>query len=111
MAKRFSYLLAGALVVAAVMTLAAQAPAKSIKVIGCLQRTGNNAYLLKDMRADDTFRLEQNANPRPEDELDFHTGHFIEVTGTLSDTTTNPPRLKIAQIIYLSKTCPVAPKK
>jgi hypothetical protein len=106
MTKRFSLLLAGAFMSAAVLTLSAQTTSgKSIKVIGCLQRTGNT-FVLKDMRADDNFRLDPIPNGRPEDELDFHAGHLIEVTGTLVDTASNPPRLRASQIVYLSRTCP-----
>jgi hypothetical protein len=110
MTKRFTLMLAGALMSAAVMTLSAQTAAKSIRVLGCLQRAGN-AFVLKDMRADDNFRLDPSPNAKPEDELDFHAGHLIEVVGTLTDTAANPPRLRISQIIYLSRTCPTPVKK
>jgi hypothetical protein len=108
MTRRFSIMVAGAVMTAAVMTVSAQTqtPSKSIKVLGCLQRTGNNVFVLKDMRAEDSFRLDPADKAKPEDELDFHAGHLIEVTGTLTDTTANPPRLKVAQIVYLARTCP-----
>jgi len=114
MTRRYSFMLAGALMTATAMTLSAQTQtaAKPIKVIGCLQRTGNNVFVLKDMRADEqSFRLEQAANTKPEDDLDFHAGHFVEVSGTLTDNTANPPRLRVAQIVYLARTCPAPVKK
>jgi len=113
MTRRFSFMLAGALMTAGVMTLSAQnqTPSKTIKVIGCVQRTGNNVFVLKDMRADDTFRLDPAPNAKPEDDLDFHAGHLVEVSGTLTDNAANPPRLRIAQIVYLARTCPAPVKK
>jgi hypothetical protein len=106
MNKRIFSSTVGALVCAAVITLSAQTTSKTIRIIGCVQRASTSAYILKDIRADDSYRLDGNA-----DDLDFHAGHFVEVIGSLTDTTTNPPRLKISSVIYLSRTCPAAAKK
>jgi hypothetical protein len=90
-----------------VIAVSAQTTPKTIHILGCVQKNGA-AYVLKDLRApDDLYRLDA-ANA---DDLDFHTGHYVEVVGTITDAATNPPRVKVASFIYLSRTCPASAKK
>jgi hypothetical protein len=89
-----------------VIAVSAQTTPKTIHIIGCVQKNGA-AYVLKDTRApDDLYRLDANA-----EQLDFHTGHFVEVVGSITDAATNPPRVKVASFIYLSPKCPAGVKK
>jgi len=106
MNRRFRVSAVGAIVSSMVIAVSAQTTPKTIHIIGCVQKNGA-AYVLKDTRApDDVYRLDATA-----DDLDFHTGHFVEVVGSLTDVATNPPRLKVASFIYLSRTCPASSKK
>lgn len=80
-----------------------------IVVIGCMQRVEGRAgaaaqFTIKDFRAG-SYRLEGDQKL-----LDPHTGHQVEIAGTVVEggagsTAAAAPRLKVASLVWLSSTC------
>ena len=101
MKRRFRAGAISAIIAATIGVATAQTSGKTIRIVGCVQKSGGS-YILNDTRArDDRYRLDANA-----EDLDFHTGHFVEVVGSITDAATNPVRLKVTSFIYISQTCP-----
>jgi len=99
-----------------VAALSAQAPsapqsgAKPFVAIGCVSRGAPGgaagkgaAFSLTDNRGDKPtiYRLEGD-----EKLLDLHTGHMVEVSGSLSAGSGANSTMKVASLIYISMTCP-----
>jgi hypothetical protein len=75
------------------------------------QSSAQRRFLVTDSRSkSDMYRLEGDA-----DQLAFHVGHTVELTGTLSMPPTSPgvngepaalPTLKVKSLIYIASSCP-----
>jgi hypothetical protein len=110
-----SALAIAATVAAATAALSAQAkPAapgteRRYVVIGCLSRQapGGSApsFIITDTRGAKPmlYRLDGD-----QQDLNYHVGHYIEVAGALSPASGSSanPTLKVASLVYISKTCP-----
>jgi len=80
-------------------------------VLGCLARTGNNVYTLKDFRDGSLYQIDASAQVvAPSDSLAWHEGHELEIHGTFEGAAAGGAlRMKATQIIYISRTCPTPP--
>ena len=98
MRKQFLVALVGVIACAGTLGVSAQSTPKSITIIGCLQRAAG-ALVLKDVRAGETYRLDTDS------QLDWHVGHSLEITGTITDANSNPMRVKAQAVAYISPSC------
>jgi hypothetical protein len=97
-------------------TAPASAPERRYVVIGCVSRAGTAAaprYLLTDTRGDapTVYRLEGDRAT-----LDVHVGHQVEAKGPLTQApaagraAAATPTLKVTSLVWISTTCPPAPR-
>jgi hypothetical protein len=117
MVPRWAWAFVGAAAATAATTigLGAQATPASTTVkatvIGCISRQagaagGRPRYAITDTRGDSptVYTLEGDR-----DQLDFHVGHTVEVSGAVSGADKSPT-LKVAALVYVSTSCS-SPKK
>jgi hypothetical protein len=81
--------------------------------IGCVSRdtsaqpASQQRFLITDTRGDEPTVYILDGNP---EELSFHVGHTVEVSGPLSPTSSSPPSparltMKVVTLTYLSTKC------
>ena len=86
----------------------APAPAKAeVILIGCLERSGANAFALKDFRDGITYQIV--APPEvtaPAESIAWHAGHKLEIHGALEgNPSQGQMRLRATQIMYIANNC------
>jgi hypothetical protein len=77
-----------------------------IVVIGCLERTGPQTYVIKDHRSGAPFRV-RGDNRSPERSLGWQVGHVLEIHGAIDPLATPAQKRLVAEtVIELSPACP-----
>ena len=80
--------------------------APEIVVVGCLERTGPQTYVIKDHRSGAPFRV-RGDNRSPDRSLGWQVGHVLEIHGVMDPLTTPAQKRLVAKtVIELSPTCP-----
>jgi hypothetical protein len=80
--------------------------APEIVVIGCLERTGPQTYVIKDHRSGAPFHV-RGDNRTPERSLGWQVGHVLEIHGVMDPLATPAQKRLVANsVIELSPTCP-----
>jgi hypothetical protein len=92
-------------VAVAVAGLSAQGPAgkpATIIIIGCLQRSGQNAFTIKELRSGRSYQIVADA-----ESIGWHVGHELEIHGSL-EVTGAALRVKPDQVIFVADRCVAA---
>jgi hypothetical protein len=80
--------------------------APEIVVIGCLERSGPQTYVIKDHRSATPFRVRAD-NRSPERSLAWQVGHVIEIHGAIDPLATPTRKRLVANtVIELAPACP-----
>jgi hypothetical protein len=80
--------------------------APEIVVIGCLEQTGPQTYVIKDHRSGAAFRVRAD-NRSPDRSLGWQVGHVLEVHGAMDALAAPAQRRLVARtVIELSPACP-----
>jgi hypothetical protein len=79
-------------------------------VVGCLTRTAQNTYVIKDHRSNAQYQLHSD-NSTPQKTLAWQVGHELEVHGALASSSTSArKRLDVSSVIEIAATCPQGQK-
>jgi len=71
-----------------------------IIIIGCVSRGPQNAFMLKDFRSGVSYRIEADA-----DSFAWHVGHQLEIHGPITAGTSDAPRVRPTQVVYIANKC------
>jgi hypothetical protein len=79
-------------------------------VIGCLTRTAQNTYVIKDHRSNAQYQLHSDGSS-PQKTLAWQVGHELEVHGApASSSPSSRKRLEVSSVIEIASACAQAQK-
>jgi len=96
------FLVAMAIAIAGLSAQGQGSKPATIIIIGCLQRSEQNTFTIKELRSGRNYQIMADA-----ESIGWHVGHELEIHGAL-EVTGDALRVKPDQVIYIADRCVAA---